>query len=164
MKTIIKFTLLAISLIISFNGLAQRYGDGQPTTMDVNGIFLYGKYTKTQVIAKWGTPTNYRSHTSEFGLDEEYSYSSNLFRFSDNGIFVESYINTSKFVFWASKSGGFKVGDTVSRLKTIGVIPNNTIIKTGSGENVLQIPGGDDRFEVGYSNGIITYISYISSL
>ncbi len=62
--------------------------------MDVNGVFIGGKYTKAQVTAKWGTPTKYWSGTSEFGLNEEYEYSNNLFRFSDNGIFNYFYVAT----------------------------------------------------------------------
>jgi hypothetical protein len=162
MKKSIKILIYATLFAIPCLGFAQH--STWNSDMDVNGIYLGKIYSKSQVTAKWGTPTNYRSNTSEFGVNETYYYSTNLFRFSDNGIFVEFGINTSNFVVYKSKSGGFKVGDPVSRLETIGVVPRKTIIKTGSGEHVLQIPGGDDWFKVGYSNGIITWISYTSSI
>jgi hypothetical protein len=164
MKTILKISLLAISLTISFNGFAQGYGDGTPSTMDVNGIFIYGKYTKAQVTAKWETPTQYRSHESEFGLDEVYDYSSNQFLFGENGIFHSFVIDTPDFVVYKSKDGGFKVGDPVSRLYTIGVIDRPPTLVEGSGENILELPAGDDWFEVGYKNGIIMWISYTASI
>jgi hypothetical protein len=163
MKTIVKIIICATLLTLPCFGFAQSGYTGA-TDLDVNGIFIGGTYTKAQVTAKWGTPTKYRSNTSEFGVNETYNYSSNRFGFSDNGIFGDFFIDTTNFIVYKSKGGGFKVGDHVSRLKTIGVIPNSTIIKTGSGENVLQIQHGDDWFKVGYSNGIITWISFDSPI
>jgi hypothetical protein len=165
MKTIIKATLLIALSIIASNGLAQsRYGDGTPSTMDVNGIFLYGKYTKAQVMAKWGTSIQYRSSESEFGLNETYRYLNNVFRFGEDGIFHSFRLNTSDFVVYKSKDGGFKVGDPVSRLYTIGVIDRPPTLVEGSGENILELPAGDDWFEIGYKNGIIMWISYTASI
>jgi hypothetical protein len=163
MKTTIKIMLCMAILILPLCGFAQ-HAPSQISTMDVNGVFLGGTYTKSQVTAKWGQPTKYESQTSEFGLLELYDYGNNSFEFSDNGIFHSFFIDAPNFVFWASKSGGFKVGDPVSRLKTIGIIPNSTSLSTGTGKNVVEIPGGDDWFKVGYSNGIITWISYTSSI
>jgi hypothetical protein len=161
MKTTIKILIYASLLVVPSLGFAQysTWNSG----MDVNGIYLGSIYSKTQVTAKWGTPTKYESQTSENGLIEFYDYGNNSFEFSDNGLFHSFHIRTPNFVFWASKSGGFKVGDPVSRLKSIGVISNSTSLSTSTGKNVVEIPG-DDRFRVGYSNGIITYISYTSSL
>ena len=72
--------------------------------MDVNGVFIGGKYTRPQVEAKWGIPTFYWSGMSEFGLSEEYNYTTNIFRFSDNGIFNSFYIRTSNFVVFTAFS------------------------------------------------------------
>jgi hypothetical protein len=163
MKTTIKILICATLLAIPCLGLAQS-GYTSATDLDVNGIFIGGKYTKAQVTAKWGTPTEYWSGESEFGLDEEYYYTSNLFRFSDNGVFVEFGINNPDFVVYKSKSGGFKVGDPVSRLYTIGLISYLPPLMESVRENILELPGGDDWFKVGYKSGKIIWISYVSSV
>jgi hypothetical protein len=132
--------------------------------MDINGIFLYGKYTKTQVTAKWGTPTQYRSSESEFGLNETYRYSDNVFRFSDNGIFHSFYIKTSAFVVYKSKNGGFKVGDPLSKVKDTGLFYRKRAFLEGE-EKYIEIQGIDDWFKIGYSDDDkITWISYTSSI
>ncbi len=160
MKTTVKIALLIVSSILSFHGFAQsRYGDGQPTDMDVNGIFIGGTYTKAQVTAKWGTPTKYRSSTSEFGLNEAYHYSNNVFRFGDNGIFESFYLKTPDFVVYTAKSGGIKVGDDVLRINKIGIgFP--LLKENGTG----SVPNGDDWFTFGHSDGKITWISFVSSI
>ena len=69
MKIIVQIIICAIFLMLPYYGFSQL-GYTQATGMDVNGVFIGGTYTKTQVEAKWGgTPTKYRSGTSEFGLD-----------------------------------------------------------------------------------------------
>jgi hypothetical protein len=156
MKTIVKIIICATLAALPSIGFAQL-GYSGPTDLDVNGIFIGGTYTKAQVTTKWGTPTQYRSSMSENGLNETYHYSNNLFRFSENGVFHSFRLRTSNFVVYKSKSGGFKVGDPVSRIKAIGL-----------GEPLLQpdgsyrIQGGDDLFTVGHQNGIITWISFLS--
>jgi hypothetical protein len=158
MKKSIKILICATLAIIPYLGFAQ-HGEPWNSDMDVNGINIGSVYTKAQVTAQWGTPTQYWSGMSEFGLDEEYNYTSNLFRFSDNGIFVEFGINTPNFIVYTAKSGGLKVGDPISRIEAIGL-----------GEPLLQpdgsyrIPSGDDRFTVGSENGIITWISFVSPI
>ncbi len=164
MKTTVKLALLVIFSILTSLGFAQsRYGNGQPTDMDVNGVFIGGTYTKAQVTAKWGTPTKYRSSMSEFGLNEVYDYSSNQFLFGDNGIFHSFSIDTPNFVVYKSKSGGFKVGDNVSRINAIGL--GAPMLKP-DGTGVIQ--SGDDWFTFGYTtsgkNNIITWISFVSSI
>ncbi len=151
-------------LSLPFCGFAQS-GFTQATDMDVNGIFIGGKYTKAQVTAKWGTPTKYWSGMSEFGLDEEYYYTSNLFRFSDTGIFGEFQIDTPNFVVFTSKNGGIKVGDDVSRIEAIGL---GTPLLQRDRPGVFIIPSGDDRFTVGFAlegkTNKITWISFVSPI
>jgi hypothetical protein len=158
MKTTVKLMLCMAILILPLCGFAQ-HAPSQISTMDVNGVFLGGTYTKAQVTAKWGTPTKYESQTSEFGLLELYDYGNNSFEFSDNGIFHSFYIDTPNFVFWASKSGGLKVGDSISRIMEIGL---KKPMRQSDGS--YRIPGGDDLFTVGSENGIITWISFVSPI
>ena len=96
MKTIVYIALCAALFMLPNYGFSQ-HGYTQATNMDVNGVFIGGAYTKTQVEAKWGTPTKYRSNTSEHGLIEVYDYSDNQFHFSDNGRFNSFVIETYSF-------------------------------------------------------------------
>jgi hypothetical protein len=158
MKTTVKLLICAALLALPCAGFAQHTYPWN-SSMDVNGIFIGSVYSKDQVTAKWGTPTKYWSGESEFGLDEEYHYSKNLFRFSDNGIFGEFHIYTSNFVVYTAQSGGIKVGDDVSRIAAIGL---GTPVKRD--DETYNIPSGDDRFFVKHANGKITRISFISPI
>lgn len=158
MKTIVKKLILAVLILSPVCGFAQHTFT-QATDMDVSGIFIGGKYRKVQVVAKWGNPTSYRSNTSEFGTNETYHYSDNLFRFSDNGYFNSFYINTPNFVVCTSLDGGLKVGDHISRIYEIGL---GRPVRQGDG--TYRIPSGDDRFIVGHSDGKITWISFVSPI
>ena len=121
MKRIVQKIICATLLMLPYYGFSQSWYT-QATDMDVNGVFIGGTYTKTQVEAKWGgTPTKYWSGTSEFGLEEAYYYTTNLFRFSYNGVFDTFNIKTSNFVVYTTFSGGIKVGDNISRIQTIGL-------------------------------------------
>jgi len=126
----------------------------------VNGIFIGGTYTKAQVQAKWGIPTKYWSGTSEFGLDEEYYYSNNLFRFSDSGIFVEFIIKTSGFLVYPAR-GGIKVGDNISRIQAIGF---GAPVLQSDGSYYLWRNNSDDPLIFKQSNGVITQISFTTSI
>lgn len=154
MKTIFKIAALII-VTASVSGFTQRYGSGTPSATDVSGIFIGGKYTKPQVVAKWGTPTSYRSNTSEFGVNETYKYSTNLFRFSDDGV----YVDTPAFVVLAAKNGGVKVGDALSKLSALSL--GNPLLQS---DGSYQLGQGDDQFLFGVANGKIIWISYISSM
>jgi hypothetical protein len=163
MKATIKIIIYVTLLAIPYLGFAQS-GFVTATDLDVNGIFLGGKYAKSQVVAKWGTPTKYWSGESEFGLDEEYYYTSNLFRFSDSGIFNSFYIKTSAFVVYKSKNGGFKVGDPLSKVKDTGLFYRKRAFLEGE-EKYIEIQGIDAWFKIGYSDDDkITWISYTSSI
>jgi len=149
-------------LMLPYYGFSQS-GYTQATDMDVNGIFIGGAYTKTQVEVKWGAPTTYRSNTSEFGVNEEYVYIhnqlDNLFRFSDNGRFVSFFIKTSNFAVYTAFNGGIKVGDNISRIQAIGL---GTPVLQSDGS--YGLPCGDDQFIFKHSNGIITEISFVSPI
>jgi hypothetical protein len=153
-----KLLICAVLSALPCAGFAQHYLPWN-SDIDVNGIYLGSVYTKAQVEAKLGAPTNYRSNTSEFGLNETYDYSNNQFYFSDNGIFNGFYIDTPNFVVYTAKSGGIKVGDNVSRIAAIGM---GTPELQSDGD--FSIPSGDDRFTVGQSDGKISWISYISPI
>lgn len=162
MKTIKKL-LCAVLLILPFCGFAQLLGYTEPSTLDVKGVNIGGKYTKTQVEKKWGTPTKYWSGMSEFGLDEEYSYIvdkiKNLFRFSDDGIFNSFYVRTSNFPVYTKFKGGVKVGDNISKVQEIGL---GTPVLQKNGTYHLDL--GDDPLVFKHSKGVITEISFVSSI
>jgi hypothetical protein len=113
------------------------------------------------VQAKWGISTKYWSGTTEFGLDEEYYYTTNLFRFSDSGIFVEFNIKTSNFPVYTAYSGGIKVGDNISRIQAIGL---GAPVLQSDGSYHLNRNNSDDPLIFKHSNGIITQISFTTSI
>ena len=160
MKSIVKKIVYATLILLPYYGYSQS-GYTSATDMDVKGIFIGGKYTKTQVEAKWGVPTKYWSGMSEFGLDEEYSYSDNLFRFSDNGVFNSFYIKTSSFAVYTAFSGGIKVGDNISRIQAIGL---GTPVLQSNGNYHLNRNNSDDPLVFKHSNGVITQISFQTSI
>jgi hypothetical protein len=163
MKTIVKIIICATLAALPSIGFAQL-GYSGPTDLDVNGIFIGGKYTKAQVTAKWGTSTQYRSSMSENGLNEVYDYSSNQFLFGENGVFHSLYINTPNFVFDVSNNGGLKVGDDISRVNALKwYYVDAPLLIEADGEGVLNVPS-DDYINIGYSKGKITWISFVSSV
>ncbi|MCL2561280.1 MAG: hypothetical protein FWE10_03030 [Rikenellaceae bacterium] len=161
MKTIVKIIVCAAFLMLPYYGFSQS-GYTSATDMDVKGVFIGGTYTKAQVEAKWGVPTKYWSNMSEFGLDEAYNYQpGNLFRFSDNGIFESFYVRTSNFPVYTAFSGGIKVGDNISRIQAIGL---GTPVLKSDGTYHLNRNNSDDPLVFKHTNGIITEISFVSSI
>ena len=143
----------------------SQLGYTQATDMDVNGIFIGGTYIKTQVTAKWGTPTQYRSSTSETGLDELYDYSinqmNNQFQFNENGVFNTFSIRTQNFVVYTAFSGGIKVGDNISRIQAIGL---GTPVLQSDGTYHLHRNNSTDPLIFHHSNGVITRIYFMTSV
>jgi hypothetical protein len=169
MKTIVKAIIFTVLLILPFYCFSQ-YGFTKALDIDVKGIFIGGQYTKIQVQAKWGTPTKYWSMMTEFGLDEEYTYTTinkhdNTFRFGDDGRFHAFYVNNPNFVVYTAKSGGIKVGDNISRIAGIGL--GTPVLQTTGAHNgayYLFRPNIDDPIVFGHKNGVITWISYTMSI
>jgi hypothetical protein len=165
MKTFVQKLLVCAALILlPYYGYSQS-GYTQATDMDVDSVYIGGTYTQAQVQAKWGTPTNYRSHMSEIGLDEEYIYAqdqlSNLFRFGEGGIFHSFTIETSNFPVYTTFSGGIKVGDNISRVQAIGL---GTPVLESDGKYYLYRNNWDDPLVFKHSNGVITMISFMTSV
>ena len=145
--------------MLPYFGFSQSYT--QATDMDVNGVFIGGTYTKTQVTAKWGTPTSYWSATAECGLEERYYYTTNLFCFSYNGIFETFNINTSNFVVFTAFSGGIKVGDNISRISTIGL--GTPVLQSDGTYHLRKSSNNTDPLIFKHSSGVITQIMYFTS-
>ena len=145
----------------------QRYASGlgyhKATDLDVNGIFIGGVYSKTQVQNAWGMATWYHASLSEDGLDELYDYgidpSRSQFLFGDNGTFHTLTVTTPNFVVCTSLSGGIKVGDPISRVEAIGL---GTLILQSDGS--YRVNSGDNLFKFYHSNGIITRIHFMTSV
>ena len=120
MNTSIKTVIFAALIMLPFSAFAQSGGDNlwgftDPTDMDVRGIFIGGRYTRTQVQARWGVPTQYISHMTDRGLVEEYTYGNhplhNTFRFGENGVFHTFVIASRDFPVYTARSGGIRVGE-----------------------------------------------------
>jgi len=165
MKTFVQKLFVFVALIMLPHCGFSQSGYTQATDMDVDSVYIGGTYTQAQVQEKWGTPTRYWSGTSEFGLDEEYTYTQNqlinLFRFSDDGIFVFFYIRTSNFSVYTAFSGGIKVGDNISRIEAIGL---GTPVLKSNGKYYLHRNNCDDPLVFEHSNVIITTISFDTSI
>jgi len=165
MKTNVKSLVCTALMLLPYYGFSQILSYTQATSMDINGIFIGGKYTKIQVEAKWGSPTQYGSNTSENGLNEFYNYTinqiNNQFLFAENGIFHTFNIRTSSFAVYTAFSGGIKVGDNISRIQAIGL---GTPILQSNGTYHLRRNNSTDPLVFSHSNGIITQISFMTSV
>ena len=165
MKTIVQTIICAALLVLPHYGFSQSLGYTQVTDMDVKGVFIGGTYTKVQVEAKWGTATKYRSNMSENGLNEIYDYLTNQlnnqFQFNENGIFNTFTISTSDFPVYTAFSGGIKVGDNISRIQAIGL---GTPVVQNNGDYYLYGNSFDDPLEFKHTNGVITQISFMTSV
>ena len=120
MKAVITTVVFATLMMLPYSAFAQSRGDNLwgftgPTDMDVRGIFIGGRYTRTQVQARWGVPTQHISHMTDRGLVEEYTYGSqplhNTFRFGENGFFHTFVIASRDFSVYTARSGGIRVGE-----------------------------------------------------
>jgi hypothetical protein len=165
MKTIIqKLLVFAALILLPYYGFSQLH-EAHTSDLDVKGVYIGSVYTQAQVQAKWGTPTTYWSGTSETGLDEEYTYTQgqlfNFFRFSENGIFHSFTIQTSTFSIYTTFSGGIKVGDNISRVQAIGL---GTPVLESDGKYYLYRNNYDDPLVFKHSNGVITQISFVTSV
>jgi len=165
MKIIVqKLLVFAALILLPFYGFSQsRYA--RTTDIDVNGVFIGATYTQAQVQAKWGTPTRYWSGTSEFGLNEEYTYIQdqlyNTFSFGEDGVFHSFIIETSNFAVYTTFSGGIKVGDNISRVQAIGL--GTPVLKSDVKYYLLR-NNYDDAIVFEHSNGVITRISFEISI
>ena len=143
----------------------SQLGYTQATDMDVNGVFIGGAYTKTQVEAKWGTATQYYSKTYETGLGERYDYFTNQiysqFMFGNNGIFHTFVIDTPNFSVYTAFSGGVKLGDNISRIQAIGL---GTPVLQSDGAYHLHRNNSTDPLIFHHSNGVITRIYFMTSV
>lgn len=129
MKTL-KYFFLAIFSLVSVASWGQsRYYD-EPTDMDVNGIFIGGRYSRAQVEAQWGTPHHYSGSQSEWGLDELYQYNItqisqrvwnwDSFHFSENGMFVAFVLKWPTFALYTNLiPGGIKPGDHANKIQDL---------------------------------------------
>ncbi len=166
MKIIVqKLLVFATLILLPYSAFSQsRYAQTTPD-LDVKGVYIGATYTQAQVQAKWGTPTKYLSHTSEFGLNEEYTYAQdqliNIFCFGEDGVFHSFTIETSNFAVYTAFSGGIKVGDNISRVQAIGL--GTPVLKSDS-KYYLHRNNSDDALEFEHSNGVITRILFDTSI
>jgi hypothetical protein len=161
MKAIIQ-TLACVALVLLSCSAFLQHSYTQALDMDVKGIFIGGTYTKAQVEAKWGIPTKYRSNESEFGINETYHYTNNLFRFSDNGIFVEFYIYTPNFPVLTAFRGGIKVGDQLAKVRGLNL---GNLVRRDNRTYHLYVDGIDDPIVIfTLPDDRIIEISYTASI
>jgi hypothetical protein len=166
MKTIVqKLLVFAALILLPYYGFSQLLF-AHTTDLDVKGVYIGGIYTQAQVQAAWGTPTKYWSGITEFGyLNEAYVYTkdqlNNSFLFGEDGIFHTFTIRTSNFPVYTTFSGGIKVGDNISRVQTIGL---GTPVLESDGKYYLYRNNCDDPLMFEHSNGVITMISFFTSV
>ncbi len=144
LRTVISSLTVLIIILLNSQKLSAQ---------DVNGMELTETYNYNYVINKFGTPDKYRCGNSEYGLDEEYYYGPNLFRFRENGFFGAFSLKDNRFaVFTLYMQGGIKVGDPVTKFNQLGF---GQLISRGN--NHYEFIGcGDAWFDIYHNNGIIT--------
>lgn len=157
MKTIkIKFLVTTILLaLFSLSAISQEI-----VRFDVNGIDVaMDKYTKAQVIAKWGTPLKYIYDDD----CESYHYANSWFNFINKGELVDFAVKDPQFKFFGGK---VKVGDPLSVLQSLPkyrFVQGNTI----DYEHIyseLWVGYAEFPFYIRHKDGIITSISYTEPL
>lgn len=160
MKTIKNLICVAVLSVLTLLTVTA-----QTTEIDVNGLIICKKYTKTQIIEKLGQSTKYESWPGDFGgVGEEYSYNSDIFRFFDNGFFEGFTISNPKF---KVLGGRIKVGDNIS---TLSSIPNcrfnlrSTVWPNELNISDLYISDYDVPILITHKNGLITEITYSTPL
>lgn len=151
MKTI-KLLLFVIALTIANTTFAQN------DLLDINGLLLGKKYSKTQITNALGAPTKSSSWDDEFGGGEEYKYGNDIFRFETARGFVDFFIVTNKFELF---DGQIRIGDNVTDL-TLLKLPDSKLESAGSNKYYFYPVGreGDALFITTTNNGTMTKISY----
>lgn len=147
MKNIRKYTCILTGFVIILLN-SQKI-----SAQDINGMELGKTYNYNYVINKFGTPDSYWSGNGEDGLNEEYYYGTNVFRFSDNGCLYSFTLKDNRFAaFTLDMQGGIKVGDPVTKFNQLGF---GQLISRGN--NHYEFKGcGDAKFDIYHNNGIIT--------
>ena len=168
-KMINKLITVFLFLIVGISSaIGQLPVKGQP--IDMNGLNLYGQYTKVQVIAKLGQPTDYYSYKSDIDMiGEVYYYGKSEFIFNNNGWISEVHAEDNRFKFLG---GYLSVGDNIEKLRKLGETNYGVLkyIRTLSGElvalNIIPTNGvyflwiGDNYFSVAYQDNVIISISF----
>ena len=123
--------------------------------LNLENLILYKVYQKDSVFTKLGQPDHYKSHTSEFGLNEEYEYGINVIMFSENGKFSGFALLDSRFAIFSSLiPGGIRVGDSVSKFQQLSF--GNLEAQDESTYAFMDNPKNASPLIVHHSNGIIT--------
>ncbi len=128
---------------------------------DVNGIDIYTKMAKPDVIAIMGEPTKYKYYDSQDnGVDEWYYYNEDLLEFNE-GILIGFSIKTDRFpVMTKDVDGGIRVGDNISKLEQL-----KPYYGRKGDEDFYSVLCGDDYVVKFYAKGnIITYVSFTDPL
>ncbi len=155
-----KFILLLIFLFTSAVSFAQ----------DVEGVEIDSVMTYNQIVAKFGEPTRYWSHETEFGLDEEFYYDENLLYFGWGNKFLNFYISSNQFrVLTKDIEGGIKVGDLLSKMenckygmpKLADWLNKRENLQDGCTRYYYNPNGDADSYVIiGVRDGIIKWISF----
>ena len=127
---------------------------------DIEGVDIHQKMTKSQVIEKFGEPTEYKAFASDDGtLQEIFYYKKGVNRIEFSGGYLSGFsISDNRFtVLKILIPGGVTVGDHLSE-----VISINPEVKTWrpSKKDIYYIQILDSRVFFIVSEGIITNINF----
>lgn len=84
MKTIIKKSILLFFVVLLSNSIVSQDRYKTYLNVNINGIVLWSKYSKKDILLKLGTPSKYiKDIDEEDGITEEFKYITSVFGFSD---------------------------------------------------------------------------------
>ncbi len=154
MKTTVKiFLTAAIMAIFSIAANAQIW---------VEGVNVFTKMTKEQVIAKFGKPTDYRYYDSQDnGVDEWFYYGKDILIFKDNNFFEFNIQEKNFSVQLEGLDCDVKVGDKFSILGPLKPVYMDWFEKNWY---CVYYYNGDEKVRFKVIDGIIQCMAYSSSL
>ena len=87
---------------------------------DVEGVSVFSKLNRSEVVAKFGEPISYSSRVCEdTGTDEMYNYQNCFFYFNNGELNSFGLFGNCNYVVLKGKIGeGIKIGDSLSSLST----------------------------------------------
>lgn len=167
MTTINKlFLIFVIALLPSylFSQAPQAYLESYKA--NINGIFLGKKYTKNDIIQKFGNPNNYSIVQDEFdGVDEIFTYGTTEFFFY-NGYIAHFIIESDLFKVNDVVNIGMNINSLSTLLSVFGTIKTE-IDRYGKlcvffyPKLAISVGNSDDPIRLYYnSSGIITKIAF----
>ena len=160
MNTFKTFFILLILFMMQLTLCAQDINSKY--TSDVNGLKISAIHTKQDIVAKFGTPTEYNriDYTDEgLGIDEEYIYGEEFKIYCTDGNITKISSDSPKYLFF----NHIKVGDNVSKAYEMvndGYARMGIVTSEENGYYLMHLYLGDMSFFVYYKKNIIEGLLY----